>query len=73
MRNCLFSTEEWDLRRFLRNNPDPPEIADAQIMDCVRTAIGSKKAGHGIDSEHLSQTPAGHVPDWRIGAAYLSG
>lgn len=53
VRNCLFSTEEWDLRRFLRNSPDPPEVADAQIMDCVRTAIGSKKAGHGIDSEHF--------------------
>jgi cyclic pyranopterin phosphate synthase len=45
LRNCLFSTIEWDARELLRNGASDDEIADL-IRDCVR----AKKPGHGIDS-----------------------
>lgn len=42
-RNCLFSTEEWDVRRLLRNGGDNGAIA-ALMSDCV----SAKRAAHGI-------------------------
>lgn len=45
LRNCLFSTVEWDARELLRSGASGAEIADL-IRDCVR----AKKPGHGIDS-----------------------
>jgi cyclic pyranopterin phosphate synthase len=45
IRNCLFSTVEWDARALLRGGGTDRELA--QLMrDCVR----AKKPGHGIDS-----------------------
>ena len=45
VRNCLFSTVEWDARALLRGTASDGEIA-ALVCECV----GAKKAGHGIDS-----------------------
>jgi cyclic pyranopterin phosphate synthase len=46
LRNCLFSTVEWDARALLRGNASDVELAQL-IRDCVR----AKKPGHGIDSQ----------------------
>lgn len=46
IRNCLFSTEEWDARVLLRGGGN-----DEQLAELVRRAVGAKKAGHGIDSD----------------------
>lgn len=45
LRNCLFSTEEWDARAVLRQGGTDEELI-ALLADCVR----HKKPGHGIDS-----------------------
>ena len=45
VRNCLFSTVEWDARAILRGGGSDDELA-LLIRDCVR----AKKPGHGIDS-----------------------
>ncbi len=44
IRNCLFSTVEWDARALLRNG-----ASDEQIADLVRDCVQAKKPGHGID------------------------
>ncbi len=48
VRNCLFSTTEWDARELLRNGS-----SDQQILDLVRDCIAHKKLGHGIDTEQF--------------------
>ena len=48
VRNCLFSTVEWDVRALLRGN-----ATDAQIAALVRSCIAAKKAGHGINSDEF--------------------
>jgi GTP 3',8-cyclase len=45
VRNCLFSTVEWDARGLLRGGGTDDEIA-ALVVECV----GAKKIGHGIDT-----------------------
>lgn len=45
VRNCLFSTVEWDARELLRGTASDDEIA-ALVQDCVQ----HKKFGHGIDT-----------------------
>jgi cyclic pyranopterin phosphate synthase len=45
VRNCLFSTVEWDARALLRGGGTDDEIA-ALVVACV----GAKKIGHGIDT-----------------------
>lgn len=45
VRNCLFSTVEWDARAILRGSSSDDDLAQL-IRDCVR----AKKPGHGIDS-----------------------
>jgi cyclic pyranopterin phosphate synthase len=47
VRNCLFSTVEWDVRGLLRG-AEP--ASDAAIAALVRDCVASKKAAHGIDS-----------------------
>ncbi|MEM6329403.1 MAG: GTP 3',8-cyclase MoaA [Planctomycetota bacterium] len=44
VRNCLFSTEEWDARALMREGG-----TDAALAELVRAAVGAKKPGHGID------------------------
>ena len=46
IRNCLFSTEEWDARQLLRT----PESPDQQLARLIRNAVANKKLGHGIDT-----------------------
>jgi cyclic pyranopterin phosphate synthase len=45
LRNCLFSTVEWDARRVLREGGDDQTLA-ALLRDCV----AAKHAAHGIDT-----------------------
>ncbi len=45
IRNCLFSTVEWDVRRLLR-----ADGSDREIAELIEVCIGAKKIGHGIDS-----------------------
>ncbi|MGE0757093.1 MAG: GTP 3',8-cyclase MoaA [Pirellulaceae bacterium] len=45
VRNCLFSTTEWDARAVLRRGG-----SDAELAQLVRDCVAAKKPGHGIDS-----------------------
>lgn len=44
LRNCLFSTVEWDVRLLLRS-----DATDTQIATLIRECVQAKKPGHGID------------------------
>ncbi len=44
-RNCLFATEEWDVRRVIREGGD-----DEMIADMLRSCVAAKRAAHGIGS-----------------------
>jgi cyclic pyranopterin phosphate synthase len=44
-RTCLFSTDEFDLRALLRGGGSDNEIADLIVR-----AVGTKWAGHGINT-----------------------
>jgi cyclic pyranopterin phosphate synthase len=44
LRNCLFSTTEWDARALLRSG-----ASDEQLATLVRECVAAKKLGHGID------------------------
>jgi GTP 3',8-cyclase len=48
IRNCLFSTVEWDARAVLRGGG-----SDEELADLVRDCIWNKKPGHGIDSDQF--------------------
>ncbi|MGY4910190.1 GTP 3',8-cyclase MoaA [Micromonospora aurantiaca (nom. illeg.)] len=50
VRNCLFATEESDLRGALRDGADDEELAR-----CWRSAMWAKRAGHGIDDPTFLQ------------------
>jgi cyclic pyranopterin phosphate synthase len=45
IRNCLFSTVEWDARAMLRGGS-----SDEELVQLVRDCVAAKKPGHGIDS-----------------------
>ena len=45
VRNCLFSTVEWDARAVLRGGG-----SDEELEALVRASVAAKKAGHGIDN-----------------------
>lgn len=45
VRNCLFSTVEWDARALLRS-----EASDDELVGLIRACVGAKKIGHGIDT-----------------------
>jgi cyclic pyranopterin phosphate synthase len=45
VRNCLFSTAEWDARALLRSN-----ASDDEIADLVRDCIHAKAPAHGINT-----------------------
>jgi len=45
LRNCLFSTVEWDARAVMRTGG-----TDQQLANLVRACVAGKKAGHGTDS-----------------------
>ena len=48
IRNCLFSTVEWDARALMRSGG-----SDAELVQLVRDCVAAKKPGHGIDSEEF--------------------
>jgi cyclic pyranopterin phosphate synthase len=48
VRNCLFSTVEWDARALLRGNGSNDEIAQL-VRDCV----WAKAPAHGIGTDHF--------------------
>ncbi len=48
VRNCLFSTREWDARQLLRS-----EASDASIAEQLVACVQAKKPGHGIDSDEF--------------------
>jgi cyclic pyranopterin phosphate synthase len=48
VRNCLFSTVEWDARAVLRGGG-----SDEELAELVRDCIWHKKPGHGIDSDQF--------------------
>jgi len=50
IRNCLFSTAEWDARALLRGGGSDDEIAEL-VRDCVR----AKAPAHGIGSDGFVQ------------------
>ncbi|GGC54492.1 GTP 3',8-cyclase MoaA [Hoyosella rhizosphaerae] len=50
VRNCLFASDETDLRSLLRGSADDEEIADQWRM-----AIWNKKPGHGINDPDFLQ------------------
>lgn len=45
LRNCLFGTEEWDVREILRNNG-----TDADLSERLHACVQAKKPSHGMDS-----------------------
>lgn len=45
VRNCLFSTVEWDARAILRGGG-----SDEDLAVLVQSCVAAKKAGHGIDT-----------------------
>ena len=49
LRNCLFSTSEWDLRSYLRGDSTDALFTDEEIADAIRECVLNKKPGHGID------------------------
>jgi len=50
VRNCLFSTLEWDARALLRGG-----ASDDEIAELVRDSVRAKKRGHGIDEPGFSR------------------
>ena len=48
IRNCLFSTEEWDARAVLRGGGSEEDLAQL-----IRASIDAKRAGHGINSDQF--------------------
>ncbi|NLF05770.1 MAG: GTP 3',8-cyclase MoaA, partial [Actinomycetales bacterium] len=50
LRNCLFAQDETDLRTLMREG-----CTDEDIAAAIRTSIGGKKAGHGIDDPGFLQ------------------
>jgi cyclic pyranopterin phosphate synthase len=48
VRNCLFSTVEWDARTLLRGGG-----TDDELRDLVRDSVAAKAAAHGIGSEEF--------------------
>lgn len=45
VRNCLFSTVEWDARAVMRGSG-----SDEELAELIRGCVHAKKPGHGIES-----------------------
>jgi len=50
LRNCLFSTSEWDARQLLRHGG-----SDDDLESMIRQCIAAKKPAHGIDSDDFKK------------------
>jgi len=54
VRNCLFSTVEWDARAVLRQSLEPTDCR-ASLQRLVRDCVDAKKPGHGIDAPEFAR------------------
>jgi GTP 3',8-cyclase len=45
IRNCLFSTVEWDARQVMRSGG-----SDQKLAELLHACVAAKKVGHGIDT-----------------------
>lgn len=52
VRNCLFSTAEWDARSLLRGGG-----SDEELAQLVRRCVGAKQPGHGINTDGFARPP----------------
>ncbi len=50
LRNCLFSSVEWDARRLLRSG-----APDRDLSQMIRDCVAAKEPGHGIGEKHFSK------------------
>jgi cyclic pyranopterin phosphate synthase len=50
LRNCLFSTVEWDAREVLRGGGD-----DAALATLLHDCVAAKRAAHGIDTPDFAR------------------
>lgn len=50
IRNCLFSTVEWDARKVLRGNG-----SDDSLRQLIRDCVAAKKPAHGIGEEDFEK------------------
>lgn len=50
LRNCLFSTEETDVKSLLRGG-----VADEEIAEAIRASVAAKKEGHEINTAKFIQ------------------
>jgi len=50
LRNCLFSTVEWDARAVMRGGG-----SDEQLAQLTRDCVADKKPGHGTDSYEFTR------------------
>jgi cyclic pyranopterin phosphate synthase len=50
LRNCLFSTEETDVKSLLRGG-----VADEEIAEAIRASVAAKKEGHEINTAKYIQ------------------
>lgn len=55
IRNCLFARDEHDLRAVLRDHTLSDDEVHARIGAVIATAVGAKRAGHGIDDPGFVQ------------------
>jgi len=61
LRNCLFSTSEWDARAVLRGGavegPEPgaPGVIDERLATLLRDCVASKRAAHGIGTPDFAR------------------
>jgi cyclic pyranopterin phosphate synthase len=48
IRNCLFSTREWDARAVIRGR-----ASDEELAELIREAVQAKQAAHGINTDEF--------------------
>ena len=51
IRNCLFSSEQWDVRTLLRSSASQRQLAQA-----MRMAVSQKKKAHGTDDGQFARS-----------------
>ena len=50
IRNCLFSTEEWNAKSLIRGGG-----SDEELASLIRNCVAHKKAAHGIDKSDFAR------------------
>jgi GTP 3',8-cyclase len=54
IRNCLFGSEEWDVKPWLAPCPDRTLGDEVTLLEQVRACIRAKRAAHGIDGSDFA-------------------